>query len=89
MNYCKRCKKPLPNEGVICKFCGAMMTQEQLNYQQKMKNKNDNQIMLLSEKYGQKSNIEYRDNKENKLLGFIIITIILLFLIVLTILLNI
>lgn len=88
MFNCKRCGSPLPNDGVICKFCGAAMDQEQLNYQQKMKNKDDQRIMLLSEKYGQKNNIEYRETKENKALGLAIIIIVLLFLVILTILLN-
>lgn len=86
---CKNCNSPLPNDGNVCKFCGMIMSMEQINYQNKMKNKDDQRITLLSEKYGQNQNIEYRDKKENKLIGLIIIVIILLFLIILTILLNI
>lgn len=86
---CKNCGKPLPSEGITCKFCGALMNQDQVNFQNKMQEKENKRITLLSEKYGHKNNIEYREKKENKLLGAIIITIILLILIILTILINI
>ena len=46
-------------------------------------------IILLSEKYGHENKIEYREIKENKVLGLIVISIVLLFLIVLAILINI
>lgn len=85
---CKKCKNALPNDGVACKFCGALMDQDQINYRNKMKDRNDERIVLLSEKYGNDNKIEYRENKENKVLGLVIISIILVFLIVLTILIN-
>lgn len=88
MNVCKNCGKPLPNSGVVCTFCGVAMERKQLDYQSKMKNNNDKRIMLLSEKYGHENKIDYREKKENKLLGLAIIVIILVFLIVLTILFN-
>ena len=86
---CNRCGSPLPCDGIVCKFCGALMDQKQIAYQNKMKVKNSERIVLLSEKYGHKNNIEYREVKENKLLGLIIISIVLVFLIILTILINI
>ena len=49
---CKNCGNPLPNEGITCKFCGALMDQSQINYQNKMNDKNNKKITLLSEKYG-------------------------------------
>lgn len=85
---CKKCGSPLPSEGVACKFCGILMDQEQINYRNKMNNKNNDKIVLLSEKYGHQNNIEYRNNKENKLLGLVIISIILIALIILTVLVN-
>lgn len=86
---CKNCGKPLPSEGIVCKFCGALMDQSQINYQNKMRDKDNKKIMLLSEKYGHENKIEYREVKENKVLGLVVITIILVFLIVLSILINI
>lgn len=86
---CRNCGKPLPSDGIVCKFCGALMDQSQINYQNKMKDKNDKKITLLSEKYGHENKIEYREEKENKVLGLIVIAIILVFLIVLAILVNI
>jgi len=85
---CKKCGSPLPSEGVACKFCGILMDQEQIDYRNKMNNKNNDKIVLLSEKYGHQNNIEYRNNKENKLLGLVIISIILIALIILTVLVN-
>lgn len=86
---CKNCGKPLPSEGIVCKFCGSLMDQSQINYQNKMRDKDNKKIMLLSEKYGHENKIEYREVKENKVLGLVVITIILVFLIVLSILINI
>lgn len=85
---CKRCKKPLPNNSITCQFCGMLMSQEQIEYQQKMNDKDSRRIELLSEKYGKENKIEYNNKKENKILGLIIIVIILLILITLTILIN-
>ncbi len=85
---CKNCGNPLPGSGVVCKFCGALMDREQINYQNKMKDKENQRIMLLSEKYGHENKIEYREKKENKILGLAVILIILVFLILLTILIN-
>ena len=85
---CKNCGNPLPSSGIVCKFCGALMNQEQVNYQNKMKEKENKRIMLLSEKYGHNNKIEYREEKENKILGITIIIIVLVFLIILTILIN-
>lgn len=85
---CKRCKKPLPNNSITCQFCGMLMSQEQIEYQQKMNDKDSRRIELLSEKYGNENKVEYNNKKENKILGLIIIVIILLILITLTILIN-
>lgn len=84
---CSRCGSPLPSDGIVCKFCGALMDQKQIAYKNKMKDKNSERIVLLSEKYGHENKIEYRETKENKTLGLAII-IVLVFLIVLTILIN-
>ena len=54
-----------------------------------MKDKNNERIVLLSEKYGHQNNVEYREVKENKVLGLIIISVVLVILIILTILINI
>ncbi len=85
---CKKCHSPLPANGIVCRFCGTLMDQEQIKYQNKMKNKSDQTIMLLSEKYGHENKVTYREVKENKILGLIVIIIVLLILIFLTILVN-
>lgn len=85
---CKNCGKSLPSEGIVCKFCGALMDQSQINYQNKMKDKDNKRITLLSEKYGHENKIEYREEKENKILGLAIIIFILVILIVFAILIN-
>lgn len=85
---CKNCKNPLPSDGIVCKFCGTLMSQEQINDQRKYKDRKKERIVLLSEKYGHENKIEYRENKENKILGFISIVIVLLVLIFLAILMN-
>ena len=85
---CIRCGKPLPSEGIVCKFCGALMNQEQISYQNKMKDKDNKRVTLLSEKYGHHNNVEYNEVKENKVVGLIIIMVVLVILIILTILIN-
>ena len=85
---CSRCGSPLPSDGIVCKFCGALMDQKQISYQNKMRDNDNKRITLLSEKYGHENKIEYRETKENKALGLAIIIIVLVFLIVLTILIN-
>ena len=85
---CSRCGSPLPSDGIVCKFCGALMNQKQIAYQNKMKDNDNKRITLLSEKYGHENKIEYRETKENKALGLAIIIIVLVFLIDLTILIN-
>lgn len=85
---CSRCGNPLPSDGIVCKFCGALMDAKQINYQNKMRDKNAERLVLLSEKYGHKNDIEYREVKENKILGLIVISVIVVFLIILTILIN-
>lgn len=85
---CRNCGNPLPSDGIVCKFCGALMNQREINYQNKMRDNDNKKITLLSEKYGHENKIEYRETKENKALGFAIIIIVLVFLIVLTILIN-
>lgn len=85
---CKRCKKPLPNNSITCQFCGMLMSKEQIEKQQKLREKDYKRIELLSEKYGNENKVEYNNKKENKILGLIIIVIILLILITLTILIN-
>ena len=64
------------------------MNQSEINYQNQMNDKNNKKITLLSEKYGHENKIEYRETKENKALGLAIIIIVLVFLVVLTILIN-
>lgn len=85
---CRNCGKPLLSDGIVCKFCGALMNQSEINYQNQMNDKNNKKITLLSEKYGHENKIEYRETKENKVLGLAIIIIVLVFLVVLTILIN-
>ena len=43
---CKNCGNALPNEGITCKFCGALMDQSQINYQNKMNDKNNKKIIV-------------------------------------------
>lgn len=85
---CSRCKNPLPSEGIVCKFCGALMDDKQIKEQNKYRDRNNEKIMLLSEKYGHNNKVEYREEKENKILGLVIICVVIIFLIILTLLLN-
>lgn len=76
---CNRCKAALPNDGYICKHCGAMMSKEQIEEQRKwneMNERNKQAAKLMSSKYNvNKENLNYGNNpqKENKLLGLLVI----------------
>lgn len=88
---CKKCGKPLPNEGAVCKFCGVMMEKGQIKRQQEYKS-NSFTPTLLSDRYNvdKKSIYEKKepDFKENKFLGMVVILGVLLFLIILVIIVN-
>lgn len=89
--FCNNCGNPLPNKGAVCTFCGAMMDKKQIetNREYNKENNKNNNIELKSEKYGYDNNFEFRTEKsENKILGIVIISIVVLFLIILAILLN-
>ena len=85
---CKRCGKPLPSEGVTCKFCGMLMSNDEINTMRKNSIKEDKRLRMLQEKYASNKQDDYEKPKENKLLGIIFITIVLLILIVITIIVN-
>ena len=85
---CKNCGSPLPNEGVVCKFCGVMMNKDQYDEQVKTNGREQEKLKLLSEKYGTHQNIEYSKVKENKLTGLLIVLGVLLFLMVLVIIIS-
>ena len=85
---CKRCGKPLPNEGVTCKFCGMLMSSDEINTMRKNSIKEDKRLRMLQEKYASNKQDDYEKPKENKLFGIIFITIVLLILIIITIIVN-
>lgn len=85
---CNRCKNTLPSDGIVCKFCGTLMDEKQIKEQNKYRDKNNEKLMLLSEKYGHSNEINYREEKENKVLGLVIISVVILFLIIMTLFLN-
>ena len=87
--FCNKCGNPLPNEGAVCKFCGAMMNSEQINMIREQAKEQEFRPELMTEKYGQ-SKIEYREDKSNNNLAIYLIIIggIVLFIIILAIILN-
>jgi uncharacterized membrane protein YvbJ len=83
---CKRCGKPLPSEGYMCKFCGAMMDEEQIKEQKELTKQNINKRpTFISEKYGRKHDIIYNDEENNRDLMKTIFFLIFIFLIVISI----
>ncbi len=86
---CKRCGKPLPSEGVTCKFCGILMSSDEINTMRKNSIREDKRLRMLQEKYASNKQNNRENPKENKLLGAIIIIVILLVLITVAIVINI
>jgi len=83
---CNKCGAALPSDGAVCLQCGAMMSKEQIEEKRKWKeiNKQNNNIKLMSSKYGvNKENFSYNNEpkKENKLLGLLVIVGVLLLII--------
>ncbi|MCM1052641.1 MAG: hypothetical protein NC483_01500 [Ruminococcus sp.] len=85
--FCKKCGAALPSHGFICKSCGAMMDMEQIKEQKEhIKNNNNNEINLLSDKYSREPiNRNYEKHKEYKFIGALVIVLILFILIILAI----
>ena len=82
---CNKCGSPLPSSGIECKFCGALMSKEQINKNMQDGIKQDKRIELLSEKYGRENKIEYREENETNRAMYVSIIIIILFLVVVSI----
>jgi len=81
---CKRCGTPLPSSGYLCSHCGLMMDSNQIEIQKQMiKNNNSYRAELVSEKYGGKKQVfQGREQNENKVLGAIVISGVLLLIII-------
>lgn len=81
---CKRCGRVLPNKGLICTSCGAVMEEEQIKRQKeliKMQNPN-NKIEMVTERYGKKLLYEKRTEEKMKnksLFLFFLLFIIIVF----------
>ena len=78
---CQKCGNQLPNEGFVCKFCGAMMTDEQIEQQKNYLKERRFQPKLKSELYGIENNPKFK--------AILIIAGVIIFLIILAILINI
>ena len=91
--FCKKCGNPLPKEGYICKFCGAMMDKDQIAKQNDyIKENRFNSSKLKSELYGvEKINYDQDQDakEENRFLGIAIVIGVIIFLIILAIIMNI
>ncbi len=88
--FCNKCGNPLPKEGAVCKFCGAMMSEEQIKMIQEQKKEQEFRPELMTEKYGQKGKIVYREEtKNNNLIIYLaVVGGLVLFIIILAIILN-
>ena len=84
---CNKCGNALPSNGVTCKFCGAMMSQEQISKNMQENMKENKRIELLSEKYGQENKIEYREEIDGNKATYAAVIIIVLFLIIVSVIL--
>lgn len=88
--YCKKCGAALPSHGFVCKSCGAMMDEEQIKMQKKIRDEKEKtrfEVKLFSDQYRQEPvNRDYTKRKDNKYLGAILIVLIVIVLIVVAIL---
>ncbi len=85
--FCKRCNNPLPSEGFVCKFCGALMSEEQIKTQKENMKNNSLKGVLASSKYSNLNKIKYNTNKDNdnKALMGAVMFIVIVFLIIVSI----
>ncbi len=87
---CKNCGSALPSRGFICKRCGTMMDMEQIKEQKEHIRNEDNkkiELNLVSDRYSKEPiNRDYKPQKENKLLGSLLIVLILIILIIIALL---
>ncbi len=82
---CKRCGKALGTDRGICPFCGAPLSQEQMQTFQKWKKEEQYKEKMITEKYnGKKVYFEKRENNDS--LAFLLIILGLMVLIIMVIL---
>ena len=88
--FCQKCGNPLPKEGYLCAFCGAMMTKEQIMMQKNLMQEHQNDLKLNREDLtNTKLNFEtLKATKTDKLIPIFLILGIIIILIILAILLN-
>ncbi len=80
---CRRCGKALGTDRGICPFCGAMLSQDQMETYKKYKKENRFKEEMITEKYsGKKVYYEKRENQNSKYLFFLLFFIILLLIMV-------
>lgn len=88
--YCKKCGSALPSTGFVCRSCGAMMDEEQIKEQKRLKADNVNgkiEVHLLSDRYSKEPiQRDYQKQKENKYLGAILIVLVVIVLVIIAIL---
>ncbi len=63
---CKRCGAALPSTGFLCTNCGFMMDAEQIKKQKELMqaNKRQNNVEMISERYGKNKVLYQRREKE-------------------------
>lgn len=84
--HCKRCGKAIGTDRGICPFCGAMLTSSQMNtYIADKKEEEQKKVVLLTEKYGEKTVI-YETNKESSKLWIVLVGLLFLFILAMIIL---
>jgi len=82
---CKRCGKALGTDRGICPFCGSLLSKEQVENYRKAKEEKMFEPEMITEKYGEKLiYYEKSKEKENKVLGLIVILGVLAFLLLIT-----
>lgn len=83
--FCKRCNNPLPSEGFVCKFCGALMSEDQIKMQKENMKNNSLKGVTTNSKYRSFNKIKYNTNNDNKPLMGAAMLIVIVFLIVISI----
>lgn len=76
--HCKKCGKAIGSGALVCPYCGATLSPEQLKVAKEERKKMFGNPELLTEKYGEKIVYRNEDKKSGFLVSLLVFSVIIL-----------